>query len=140
MRHTALLDSGFLYATTDKDDAHYHSATQTLHGFDGRLILPLTILVETAYLIHARLGHLEMRRFIKKLPAASLKFEALTPTDLFRIHELLTVYADMELDFVDASVVAIAERLNIRQILTVDQRDFRVIRPRHCKYFEILPE
>ena len=60
MRHAAILDNGFLYATTDKDDDHHHAATETLKGFHGKLILPVTILVETAYLIHARLGHLAM--------------------------------------------------------------------------------
>jgi predicted nucleic acid-binding protein len=111
-----------------------------LQAFSGRLILPVTILVETAYLIHARLGHPAMRRFVEKLSATSVQFEALVPVDVSRIHELLSIYADMELDFVDASVVAIAERFNIRHIMTVDQRDFRVIRPRHCEYFDILPQ
>lgn len=48
-------------------------------------------------------------------------------------------YADAKLDFVDAIIAAIAERLNITRILTLDQRDFRLIRPRHCEAFEILP-
>lgn len=120
MRHVAILDSGFLYATTDKDDAHYHAVTETLKNFHGRLILPVTILVETAYLIHAHLGHSAMRDFVQKLSATSLQFESLMPADLSRIHELLSIYADMELDFVDASMVAITERLDIQQILTVD--------------------
>ena len=76
---------------------------------------------------------------MEKLSTTSLQFETLTQADVSRIHELLTTYADLELDFVDASVVSIAERLDIQQMMTVDQRDFRVIRPRHCEYFEILP-
>jgi hypothetical protein len=41
---------------------------------------------------------------------------------------------------VDASITAVAERLDITRILTLDQRDFRIIRPRHCDYFELLPQ
>jgi predicted nucleic acid-binding protein len=41
--------------------------------------------------------------------------------------------------FVDATVVAIAERLKIQRILTTDCRDFSLVRPRHCKEFELLP-
>ncbi len=67
MHHIAILDSGFLYAITDKDDAHYQAATETLKNFRGRLILPVTILVETAYLIHAHLGHSAMRDFVAKV-------------------------------------------------------------------------
>ncbi|MDJ1182374.1 hypothetical protein PMH09_04135 [Roseofilum sp. BLCC_M143] len=43
------------------------------------------------------------------------------------------------LDFVDASIAAVAERINVTRILTLDRRDFTILRPRHCDYFEILP-
>jgi predicted nucleic acid-binding protein len=36
-------------------------------------------------------------------------------------------------------IVAIAERLNITRVLTLDRRDFQLIRPKHCSAFEILP-
>lgn len=32
-----------------------------------------------------------------------------------------------------------AERLNVRQIITTDRRDFSLVRPRHCVAFELLP-
>jgi hypothetical protein len=32
-----------------------------------------------------------------------------------------------------------AERLNVRRILTLDRRHFELIRPRHCPAFELLP-
>jgi uncharacterized protein len=51
----------------------------------------------------------------------------------------LTKYADSRIDFVDASVMAVAERLSITTILTLDQRDFRLFRPPHCQSFELLP-
>jgi predicted nucleic acid-binding protein len=44
-----------------------------------------------------------------------------------------------KLDFVDTLIVAIAERLNILRVLTLDRRDFHLIRPKHCGAFEILP-
>jgi hypothetical protein len=98
-----------------------------------------TVLVEVAYLLQARLGHPAMHQFIQQLETGPLQFEPVSKTDLKRIYALLEQYADAKLDFVDASVVAIAERLNIRRILTVDRRDFALIRPAHCDYFEILP-
>ncbi len=53
--------------------------------------------------------------------------------------ELLATYADADLGFVDASVVAIAERLGARRLYTLDQRDFRLVRPRHTQAFDIRP-
>lgn len=80
-----------------------------------------------------------MRRFIRQLERSPLRFEQLRKSDLSRIREILKQYADARLDFVDASIVALAERLRIRRILTVDQREFRIIRPRHCDCSELLP-
>jgi predicted nucleic acid-binding protein len=62
------------------------------------------------------------------------------PTDRsLELEQLLRRYEDAEIGFVDATVVAIAERLKIRRILTTDRRDFSLIQPRHCKQFELLP-
>ena len=41
--------------------------------------------------------------------------------------------------FVDALIAATAERLNVKRLLTLDRRDFQLIRPRHCDGFELLP-
>ena len=63
----------------------------------------------------------------------------MTEKDLERVNQILEQCADSQLDFVDAVIVAIAERLRITRILTLDRRDFSIMRPRHCDYFEILP-
>jgi predicted nucleic acid-binding protein len=64
---------------------------------------------------------------------------SLTTTDLARMAELVTQYADLRLDPTDASVIAIAERFGIRQVATLDRRDFSVVRPRHAGGFVIVP-
>lgn len=55
------------------------------------------------------------------------------------MHEILEQYADSQLDFTDAAIVAIAERLAITRVYTLDRRDFSIVRPIHCDYFELLP-
>lgn len=52
---------------------------------------------------------------------------------------ILEQYADSKVDFVDASIMAIAERLDIRTVLTIDQRDFRLFQPSHCQSFILQP-
>lgn len=97
------------------------------------------MLVEVTYLIQARMGHFSMRRFIQEMKQSPLQFEHVAKTDIPRIHSLFDQYSNLELDFVDASIVAISERLNATRILTVDRRDFTIIRPKHCDHFELLP-
>jgi predicted nucleic acid-binding protein len=63
----------------------------------------------------------------------------LDPEDYGRTAELVRRYADLRLGAVDASLVAVAERLGVREIATVNPRDFTVVRPRHVSHFELLP-
>ena len=53
--------------------------------------------------------------------------------------ELVEVYADFPLGTTDAAVIAVAERLNITEIATLDHRHFRAVRPRHSNAFTLLP-
>lgn len=64
---------------------------------------------------------------------------ALTEEDVSRIGDILEEYQDSRVDFVDASVMAMAERLNLTIILTLDCRDFSLYRPQHCTAFTLLP-
>jgi predicted nucleic acid-binding protein len=40
---------------------------------------------------------------------------------------------------VDGSVIAAAERLDIKEIATLDRRHFTVVRPNHAAAFNLLP-
>jgi hypothetical protein len=54
-----------------------------------------------------------------------------TPFDYRRMSELLTTYSSLRLQVVDACVIALAERFDLREIATLDRRDFQVVAPRH---------
>lgn len=140
MPMNVLIDSGFLYATLDKSDKHHQAATDALLSLSSeKILMPTLVLVEVSYLLGARIGHHAIQTFVGQMKDSPLEFVCIQQPDLLRTHELLQQYANVELDFVDASITALAERLNINRILTVDARDFRIVRPRHCEYFEIMP-
>jgi predicted nucleic acid-binding protein len=52
---------------------------------------------------------------------------------------LVESYRDFPLGGADASVVALAERLGVAQVATLDRRHFTVVRPRHLVAFTLLP-
>lgn len=62
----------------------------------------------------------------------------LTPADWARCADLIETYTDPGLGLVDASVIAIAERLGVTTIATMNHRDFAVVRPSHCPVFELI--
>ncbi len=103
--------------------------------------MPQTALVEVAYLLgrDGDAGIQVVVTFLQGLSASKFILTELISEDIIRIGEILAQYADSKVDFVDASVMAMAERLNVKTILTIDQRDFRLFRPKHCGSFTILP-
>ena len=134
-----LLDSSFLFALINQKDANHAACVEVAQNTTLHKTILVTVVPETCYLLHRWLGHAVMRAFIQNLQDPIWQIEPVQPQDWTRVNELLNQYADARLDLVDATLVAAAERLNIDTILTLDQRDFRLIRPKHVDYFSILP-
>ncbi len=132
-----LLDTGVIYALADRDDAWHQRATTYVDEARDFLVAPVTVLPEAAYLIRERLGAAAERMLVASLAAGELGVEAFTAADLRRCAALLETYP--VIGFVDASVVAVAERLRLRTIATTDRRHFAMIRPRHVRAFELVP-
>jgi predicted nucleic acid-binding protein len=97
-------------------------------------------LAEVAYLVGREAGAATVVAFLRGLPASRFRLVALTDLDVERVADIPDRYADSRIDFVDATVMSIAERYDIHTILTLDQRDFRLFQPVHCEYFELLPK
>lgn len=110
-----------------------------LQNYPGALIVPTLVITEVAYLISTRLGTEAEVRFLGDLASGAFAVEPVHPSDWLRIAQLTSVYSNLPLGTVDASVVATAERLNITTVATVDLRHFGVVRPKHCTHFDIRP-
>ncbi|MEA5580162.1 PIN domain-containing protein [Nodularia harveyana UHCC-0300] len=137
-RTPAVADTGFVVALLNRLDT-MHNSVAPVYVQQKQILLPQTVLAEVAYLVGRNAGSATLVAFLKGISASRFILVALTDQDLVRVAEILDEYADSRIDFVDASVMAIAERFNIKRILTLDQRDFRLFRPQHSDCFEILP-
>jgi uncharacterized protein len=135
---TALLDTGFLLAVIDADDNLHATCTAALET-ESAPLLPDVVLPELAYLILRELGYPALTTLLRSIATGELVQVKSTPQDLERAAEILEKYADSRVDFVDCAIVAMAERLNLNKILTVDRRHFTIFRPSHCGYFDIAP-
>lgn len=90
----------------------------------GGLLLPSTVLVEACWLINVRMGAEPHAVFLKRI-AADISDEKLTlvelvSDDVARMAELAHTYRDARLDPADLSVIALAERLNVTEVATLD--------------------
>jgi len=134
-----LIDSSFLFALLDENNADYALAQKTFDTTSGRGIIPYVVLTETAYLFGRTGGVPALLRFYDNLIGLNLPFEGVFLDDLRRARHITAQYADAKLDFVDTCLMAIAERLKVETICTFDRRDFLIFRPQHCEYLQVLP-
>jgi uncharacterized protein len=134
-----LLDAGFLFALVDKNDLHHLNCYESFSKIHGKIILPVPAITETAYLVKRECGIEPLAIFLEMLGDSTFDFEAPTSQDYKRSAEIIRKYDDANIDFVDACIVSMAERLNVSKILTVDRRHFQIFKPEHCESFEILP-
>jgi predicted nucleic acid-binding protein len=133
-----IVDTGILVALADRDDRN-HRAAATVFSLPDPKTVPEPVLVEADWLILRYLGVEAEIAFLRALGEGSFAIEAPTAADRRRALELVETYRDAELGYVDATTMALAERLKDPRIATFDRRDFALVRPRHVDAFELLP-
>ena len=125
-----LLDTGPIVAALDEDDPEHDRCLALLAGGDDRLV-PSPILAEVDYWLSKLGGLRAWADLAADISGGAYRLIHPSEADLIRAAELELVYADLKLGFVDASIIALAERLNETRIATLDRRHFSVVRPRH---------
>jgi predicted nucleic acid-binding protein len=134
-----ILDTGPLLAALDRADPDHEGCAALLLKAHEDLLVPALVLAELDYWCHERLTGDVWLAFLEDLLDGAYRAEAPTNGDLRRCLELQRQYADLRLGVVDASVVALAERLAEPKIATLDHRHFGVVRPSHVDALRLLP-
>jgi predicted nucleic acid-binding protein len=119
-----LLDTGIVYAYYDRSDA-WHARARTLIESQHRgLILPAAVIPEVDWLLGQRLGRRSRLTFYDGIAGGYYLVADLPRSAYPRIAELNRRFDDLELGFVDAAVIAVAETLGLSRIGTTDRRHF----------------
>ena len=132
MASIVVVDAGPLVALFDRRDRHHHRAVEFLRDCRDRLVTNLPVLTEVTFLLRASV---EVQCKVLWWASNALVIDHETSSDFPRIISLLEKYRDMPADFADASLVAMAERLGVRQVATID-RDFDIYRLSGRQAFE----
>ena len=128
-----IVDTGFIVAVTRRPDPAHSGAVAFSEGFSGQLVTTSAIIVEACHFLTAAarinlLNSVGPRLAVIEVPVLSYPDLAAT----------IGKYSDREVDFADASLVWLAERSGLRQILTVDVSDFSTFRLGNGKRFELI--
>jgi predicted nucleic acid-binding protein len=134
-----VLDTGPILALLDAGDPAHGASVAMVDEVREDLVVPTCVLVEVDYWAHKLLGQATWDIFVEDISSGAYRLEPLTVPDLERAAELERQHRELDLGLVDASVIALCERLGETKVATLDRRDFSVVRPRHCDSLRLLP-
>lgn len=136
---SVVADTGPLYALVDASDAWHERVVAWWKRNRDAVLVPVAVIPEVTYLLQTRIGPAAELAFVRALASGEFTVEPLEAEDLDRAADVMAQYQDLPLGFVDAAVVAVAERVEARTLLTTDRRHFGTVRPRHARALTLAP-
>ena len=131
-------DAGPLIAIVDGRDPHHHACVAAMARIQRPLETVLPAFTEAMHILYRESGW-RGQEALWLLLQRDLVVAPLEDADLNRARELMRQYRDVPMDFADATLVAIAERRDLREIFTLDRRGFSTYRLHGRTPFTMLP-
>lgn len=129
-----IADTGFFVALGRRADRCHPRAARFADRFEGRLITTSPVIVESCHFLNVE-WRLDLLRVIEE---GRLEVAEVPVSSYHELAVTIRKYADCDIDFADASLVWLAEHTGLREILTLDVRDFSVFRLKNGKRFELV--
>src|SRR6185503_6195557 len=121
-----LLDTGALVSILDRSQVHHERCVRFFEAWDRPVVSTEAVLTEATQLLgRVRHGRRACAEFF--LDGGAVLVPTTVPS-LRRARDLLEEYADLPMDYADATLVVLAEEIGTDLIFTTDRRDFRTYR------------
>ncbi|MDE0116628.1 MAG: PIN domain-containing protein [bacterium] len=122
-----LVDTGPLVAYLDSSETEHEQVGEVMDGFAGVLATTAAVVTEVMHFVRrVRYGAIAVSEFISQ---SGMQVHGMCePADLQAASELMQRYTDTPMDFADATLVLLAKRLAVSNILTLDRRGFNTYR------------
>ncbi len=134
-----LLDTSGLLAAIDGKQRHHAAAARSLRAAQAPLLLSPFVLAELDYLLATRVGLQAALALLGEVARGAYQLATFSADDVAAASEVIERYRSLEFGLADASIVVLAERHGITDVLTLDERHFRAITPATGEAFRILP-
>jgi hypothetical protein len=133
---TWLVDTGPVVAYLDAGDAAHADVAARWDSFRGQLVTTSAVITEAMHFVSTSPSG---ARHLADLVAASGMevYDLSRPPELHEAVSLMEKYADTPMDFADATLVLLAEALQVREVLTLDRRGFSTYRTRKRHAFRL---
>jgi hypothetical protein len=134
---SVLLDTGVFVALLDKSERNHARCVAFLKEFNGKLFATEPVLTESLYLLGPSVK--AQRSCIDFIVKGGATVVPQSIASLSRASALMEKYADIPMDFADASLVTLAEEMDVSEILSLDRKGFGAYRIRGKTAFKIWP-
>lgn len=134
-----LLDTGGLYAALDANEELHGAAVASLVAAKPPRLLSPFVLAELDYLIGTRVGHAAQLALLEEVVQGVYQLEPFAPEDVEHARALMDKYEDLRIGLADASVVVLALKHRVLDVLCTDEHHFRALRGPGGKRFRLLP-
>ena len=133
-----LLDTGGLLAALDAGQQSHAQAAASLAAAQPPLLLSPFVLAELDYLLATRVGQGAQSALLAEVERGAYTLTEMTARDIGDARKTIARYRNLQIGLADASIVVLAERHETRDLLTLDQRHFRVLTA-NGEPFRVLP-
>lgn len=134
-----ICDAGPLVALLDENDANLEQCIVTVDSRPPEPFFTTVACLAEAYYLLWRKGGIEAQDNLSAMIAnGEIEILDVVAADFERIRELMRQFSDLPMDFADATIVTLAERLVIKTVFTLDHH-FRIYRPRGFDLFDVVP-
>jgi predicted nucleic acid-binding protein len=138
--NTWIVDTGPLVAYIDAEDRAHVEIAGKWDAFSGQLATTSAVITETVHIVRA--SPQGPRQLAELVAASGIEaFDFCSTAELHAAVDLMARYADTPMDFADATLLLLADVLDVRHVLTLDRRGFAAYRtPANQALINVLDE
>lgn len=134
-----ILDTSGLLAALDESQRHHSAAMEALLAVPPPWLLSPFVLAELDDLLATRVGQSAERALLGEVGRGVYRLEAFDAEEIASAERIIGRHADLDIGLADASLVVLANRYGILDVLTLDERHFRALRGPHGRPFRLVP-
>jgi len=134
-----LIDTGGLLSALDESQTWHRECIQALGKARPPYLLSPFVLAELDYLVLRNVGRAAQSSLLEEVARGAYALESFDSHDVARANAIIARYEGLDIGLADASIVVLAERHQVADVLSLDQRHFRAMHIGQIKRFRILP-
>ena len=134
-----ILDTSGLLAAIDASQDHHAASVAALEAARAPLLLSPFVLAELDYLLAKHVGPHAQEAFLDEVARQAYQLESFDSEDVGEARRVMDRYGDLSIGLADASLVVLAMRYGVTDLLTLDERHFRAILGPRGVPFRLLP-